>query len=772
MYSYTYDPETGGIILNSTPTLFSKEPRPVYSSEMDILGFDKFFKYEKQDDEPYMWAESATYWYRGVQIAKVKGGNLYEAPELIPEHDENGDVLFGRATGNELEKINILEMCKRNADLMTVIEDTTVKKIIKEYEKFKKKLDIFHVAFSGGKDSAVLLDLVKNALPKGSFVVVFGDTGMEFPDTYEVVKKTKQQCEEDGTPFYVSKSHFVPSESWFMFGPPARVLRWCCSVHKSAPQTLKLREITGKKDFVGMDFVGVRAHESVTRSKYNYEDFGKKQKGQYSFNPILEWTSAEIWLYLYIHNITINEAYKKGNSRAGCLLCPMGGGKGDYLQRASYEKDVDNYVNMINSMNARNAGDVEGLKTYVCNGGWNARKNGRDLSINEARYRDEVKDKKVIITVTNPKTDWREWIKTVGTLSFDYSIEEKKDGYVIICDNTVIKKYPAEFKKFRQVFKKAAYCVGCKVCEANCRNGCISFNGSKLTITDCISCGQCHEISDGCLVYHSLRTSNTEGTMAKESINSFANHAPKIEWVQEFFDLRETYWEENTLNKKNQEPKLKIFLRDGGFTDAKGVTTPMFDIVSKYGYAHPVTWGLFMANFAYNKQCRWYIENMDTGVYYERNEIKELLVNKENVKEGDADSIINAFKRLCALPLGTAFDFGYVEMNGRQIDSLCRTKCNITDNRVILYALYVFAQKCNMDKEFHVSYLYDEEIERDGISPVRIYGLYDEEELKSILLGLTSAYPNFINATFTNDLKTITLYDKTPEDVLGLFTEE
>lgn len=77
-----------------------------------------------------------------------------------------------------------------------------------------------------------------------------------------------------------------------------------------------------------------------------------------------------------------------------------------------------------------------------------------------------------------------------------------------------------------------------------------------------------------------------------------------------------------------------------------------------------------------------------------------------------------------------------------------------------------------MDKEFHFSYLYDEEVERDGISPVRIYGLYDDEELKSMLLGLASRYPEYINATFTNDLKTITLYDKTSEDVLGLFKEE
>lgn len=69
---------------------------------------------------------------------------------------------------------------------------------------------------------------------------------MEFPDTYAAVAYTRQQCEKDGTPFYAAKSHFNPEESWKLFGPPARVLRWCCSVHKSTPQTIKMREITGK----------------------------------------------------------------------------------------------------------------------------------------------------------------------------------------------------------------------------------------------------------------------------------------------------------------------------------------------------------------------------------------------------------------------------------------------------------------------------------------------------------------------------------------------
>lgn len=35
MYSYTYDKDTGGLLLNFTKNDFSKEPRPVYAQELD-----------------------------------------------------------------------------------------------------------------------------------------------------------------------------------------------------------------------------------------------------------------------------------------------------------------------------------------------------------------------------------------------------------------------------------------------------------------------------------------------------------------------------------------------------------------------------------------------------------------------------------------------------------------------------------------------------------------------------------------------------------------
>ena len=89
MYSYEWDVETGGLKLNTSPLSFSKEPRPVYYKELDILGFDKHWNYEKNDTYPYMWAEANNYWYRGRLVAKTKVDLHIQLPELILVEDPN-----------------------------------------------------------------------------------------------------------------------------------------------------------------------------------------------------------------------------------------------------------------------------------------------------------------------------------------------------------------------------------------------------------------------------------------------------------------------------------------------------------------------------------------------------------------------------------------------------------------------------------------------------------------------------------------------------------
>ena len=250
-----------------------------------------------------------------------------------------------------------------------------------------------------------------------------------------------------------------------------------------------------------------------------------------------------------------------------------------------------------------------------------------------------------------------------------------------------------------------------------------------------------------------------------KSLNSFADHAPKREWLVSFFELGDDFFTEHTLGPMMFD-MFRRFLKDAGLIE-KNRCTAFADLINRMGWESESALGLILTNLAMeNPQIEWYINNMDIDFFYGRDVIEEKLMSLE-VKPKDAKSIVKAYKRIVDTPIGTTLNFGYV-----MDDDLVRTKCTINDNRVLLYALYKFMEKCNMDKEFHLSYLFDEDVERDGVSPVRMFGLYDEEDLKSRLLGLSAAYPDFINATFTNDLKTITLRDKTSQDVLDLFRED
>lgn len=170
MYSYDYDIETGGIILNSSPLQFSKEPRPVYYQELDILGFDQYWNYDKNDAYPYMWAEANNYYYRGRKVAQTKGGSCYTAPEII--------ILEAPEPNNApLRFVDVQIMVEKNCELLEGLVQDTIKKVYNTYRKYDKKVDVFYVAFSGGKDSIVTLDIVQRALPHSDFMVLFVNGG-------------------------------------------------------------------------------------------------------------------------------------------------------------------------------------------------------------------------------------------------------------------------------------------------------------------------------------------------------------------------------------------------------------------------------------------------------------------------------------------------------------------------------------------------------------------------------------------------------------------
>lgn len=802
MYSYSWDSETGGLLLNSSPLQFSKEPRPVYYKELDILGFDQHWKYDRNDSYPYMWAEANSYFYRGRLVAKTKGGSLYTAPELIMLEEPEPN-------GAPLRFVDVPAMVEKNHDLLEKLVQDTIKKIYNTYMEYRNKVDVFYVAFSGGKDSVVAFDLVQRALPHNQMKVLFGDTGMEFPDTYRVMDLIKEKCEELGIEYLRASSKLNTEQTWRLFGPPAVTNRWCCSVHKTSPQIMLLQEQTGNQGFTGMAFTGIRGDESVSRSEYDDVNYGSKHRGQYSCHPILEWNSAELFDYIYQENLILNEAYKKGNTRAGCLVCPMSSGKHEYLKAQCYPAEVDRLVEKIKSTTGKSFSEEE-LVRFIDDGNWKTRKTGRELNFGQDKHLIETDKGKTVITVFNLNDRWKEWAKTIGEFikltDSDYTIDYKGKAYVVHFEQgqagTIITfpncgtaKDDIKFiSLFRSVIIKSIYCVNCGVCAANCSTGCIDMS-SGLTIGNaCVHCYQCHDIHEHCLRYNSIRN-RVGGEKKMKGMDRYFSFGIRKNWMDLFFQDEglADFWmsDGHGLVANKKKDAFLNFVKDAGLVEydktldgdkyTKNIPTTFARAAFSIGSDSDVSWALMLCNLAYTSEFNWFIKNIPALQQITPDQMKYML---SEVMEGDTKglgkrNIADAFKILLVkTPFGSDLGLGHpnyeekVNASGNEVitmTSFYRDSWSNPDPRVILYSLYKFAENCGDYYQFTLSRLLDHDVESYGVSPTEIFNL-DRAVMEKLLNGLAINYPDFITAQFNLDLDTITLNaDKTSADVLALF---
>lgn len=773
MYKYEWDIETGGYILTTNVVGVSKELRPVFYEELDLLGFrDHGWDYPKTD-KPLMWAETRRYIYRGELVAEAVGGGLYTKPEIRVHQ-----VL------TNIEPVNVEAMIAKNKPLMTGLIQNTVETIYKTYNKYKNKVDVVYVAFSGGKDSLVLLDLVQKALPRNGFKVIFGDTSMEVSDTYKAIEKVKERYPE--LEIITAKSHLNATDTWNIFGPPSKTIRWCCAVHKSAPSLLKLRELTNMSKLKALAFDGVRAEESESRATYSIESVGTKHTTQINCSPILNWGTSELFLYIFDSKLMLNDAYRYGSNRVGCALCPMSSGWRDFITKQVYQSDIEEFESKVISY-SRNVGleDIQ-LKSYIESGGWRNRAGGRG-----------IEDMPRIIIQTNknvtryifnkPNEIWKEWIKTIGTLTqnaeYGYLLNYNGKNYqinLLETENTIIEVIGSnnanDDKRFnyciKSIFNKAAYCVGCKACIVECLTGAISMNDGEVKISkDCVNCEKCLEIRRGCLVAKSLYTTLGGTNMSElKGVNRYGTFGFRKEWLKylkEFGDV--TFWQTDKLGP-DQFDGFRKWLIDAEICDGHSLSSFGKELLEK-DLDDINVWGFISINLSYRSVIfNWYISNIEFNVPKKKTDYIDMLGDCDEKKKrtwsNALNSLINTF---VTSPIGVELGMGVYAKKGKTVDNIARVPWDNPHPLVILYSVYKFAEKCDGHYNFTLSYLCDDTIERNGISPSTIFGL-DKDTLKQKLQHLSTDYKDFIVATFNKDLDNIDLNkEKTSLDVLKLF---
>ncbi|MEN6621641.1 MAG: hypothetical protein ABFD50_08855, partial [Smithella sp.] len=123
-----------------------------------------------------------------------------------------------------------------------------------------------------------------------------------------------------------------------------------------------------------------------------------------------------------------------------------------------------------------------------------------------------------------------------------------------------------------------------------------------------------------------------------------------------------------------------------------------------------------------------------------------------------------------ASQIGRGLGMAECEMKGKSVVSITKGAWPNPEPLAILYSLYKFAEKSDQLYSFTLSDLFDDDVNRGGISPVKLYNL-DRETCQQIIEGLARDYSDFIKANFNKDMMEdiYLVSEKTALDVVTLF---
>lgn len=189
--------------------------------------------------------------------------------------------------------------------------------------------DVVEVAYSGGKDSEIILQLTKEA--GINYRAIYKNTTIDPPGTLKHVKEMGAEIRNPENTFFqlIEKKGF-----------PSRFVRFCCS-------ELKEYKILDK------NILGVRKEESVSRNERYTEPtkclfYGSKNNHVEAFYPILEWNSKDVVEFIQDRGIKCHPLYYDDNGvfhverRLGCLCCPL-------VYRKKRINEFKKFPNMVKS---------------------------------------------------------------------------------------------------------------------------------------------------------------------------------------------------------------------------------------------------------------------------------------------------------------------------------------------------------------------------------------------------------------------------------------
>ncbi|MGC9060438.1 MAG: phosphoadenosine phosphosulfate reductase family protein [Thermoplasmata archaeon] len=389
---------------------------------------------------------------------------------------------------------------KANADYIDILEKTAISEIKRTLMQHKNMK--IAVSFSGGKDSAVAFHLLSKVTSQ--FDVIFVDTGLEFPETVEYVKKMAK-----GKPLFILKPEHSFWDLVDSMGPPAKDYRWCCKVCKLAP----VASHVGKYGEI-LTVEGRRRAESFAREKINLIEKNPFVPGQILVNPIRNWCAFEIWLYILKEHIPVNPLYFHDFERIGCYLCPSAHAC-EFDEVASLHPEMyERWQNYLKFWAEKNGMDED----YWRKGLWRwktpPRKIRREKSWEEKRnihIKESITCNGEYLIDGNFNTGLSQieignalgilgemrYLESTGTIMI--KLRKSRILFFANSDFSVVSTNREEGRKLLvkiiQQLLRGMFCTSCMICKRACPVGCIDIRDGKpeYNLQKCKKCGHCIE---------------------------------------------------------------------------------------------------------------------------------------------------------------------------------------------------------------------------------------------------------------------------------------
>lgn len=498
------------------------DARPVFPEERllieILLGKPLQYKFSS------VWQISGQYYYVDGEkidfsIAKAKHSNIDNIRSQLTEYaDQNVFTAFD----STVEKF--VAANKPRFDYITSEATHYIRDVAKDYGETE-----MFVSFSGGKDSTVVSSLVTKSLSTESVLHIFGDTTLEFPETYAYVQRFKKAHPD--TLVVSSKNKDKNFEELCeQIGPPSRVMRWCCTVFKTGAIQRKITSLFRKQKRV-LTFYGIRRNESVSRSKYDRESDSPKITIQKTVSPIIDWLDFDVWLYLLTTNTDFNNAYRLGYTRVGCWCCPNNSSWSGFLSQIYMPDQYEHFRNILIDF-ATKIGKPD-PEVYVDEGKWKARQGGNGLEYaNKGAITFEpcaLQENTLNFELKRPiSEELYELFKPFGYLNFKLGNERLGEVYVVSKSGELLLKLQGKIgsytlkvsvlsrktghcnsvkaveDKIKCQIMKYQLCIGCLACESICKEGAINIVTDhtgliSYSIDDnkCIRCTHCVTHYDG-----------------------------------------------------------------------------------------------------------------------------------------------------------------------------------------------------------------------------------------------------------------------------------